>query len=151
MATHTGGTPRHHGDDESVGQSMQDHDSHEGHDHGEDDELGACIEECLNCHIVCTLTAQQAISEGGQLADPNLIGVLMDCAEICQTSANFMLRGSPYHAITCAACAAICRECAEGCRSIEGNEDMAHCAEACERCAEHCERMAEGGEEDEAA
>ena len=37
----------------------------------------------------------------------NGVIVLLDCAEICQTSANFMLRGSPLHTNTCAACAIV--------------------------------------------
>src|SRR5678815_912449 len=53
------------------------------HDEGHD-ELQHCIEECLNCHAVCTMTAQYCLTEGGEHADVNLIGVLLDCAEICQ-------------------------------------------------------------------
>jgi hypothetical protein len=119
---------------------------HEGHDH---DEMGECIEECLNCHIACTLAAQQVISGEAGAPDPDLISALLDCAEICQVSANFMLRGSASHVITCAACAVICRETAEACRAVQGNEDLEHCAEICERCADSCERMAEAEGEEE--
>jgi hypothetical protein len=31
--------------------------------------------------------------------------LLLDCAEICQTAANFMLRNSELHSRTCAVCA----------------------------------------------
>ena len=34
----------------------------------------------------------------------------LDCADICHTAANFMLRGSDLHAHTCAACAAAISE-----------------------------------------
>lgn len=120
-----------------------DHDHEHAHDH-EHDELQECIEECLNCYAGCTITAQHCLASGGKLAEVNLVGVLLDCAELCNVSANFMLRGSPYHAITCAACAEICRECAEGCRTVEDDEQLAHCAEMCDQCAESCERMAAG-------
>jgi hypothetical protein len=130
------------------------------HDHGDDEhadhEHGAmqeCIEDCLNCHAVCTMTLQYCLLEGGEHADANLIGALLDCAEMCQVSANFMLRGSPYHALTCSACADLCRACEEICRSIEGDEQLEHCASVCAECAESCERMAqmqvEGEEDDE--
>jgi hypothetical protein len=76
----------------------------------------------------------------------NLVGVLLDCADICQTSANFMLRGSPYHVVTCAACAELCRACEEGCRAAVRDEQLVHCAEVCAACAESCERMANAGE-----
>ena len=111
------------------------------------DEMQECIEECLNCHAVCTMTAQYCMTEGGEHADVNMIGVLLDCAEICQVSANFMLRGSPHHVVTCAACAELCRACEEACRSISGDERLVHCAEICAACAESCEQMASGDSE----
>lgn len=125
------------------------------HDHADDlgpdgDMLQACIEECLNCHVACTTTAQYCLSQGGAHADPDHVGLLLDCAEICQTSANFMLRGSPYHPIVCLACAELCRACEESCRSVDpDDEQMRLCAESCATCAEHCERMAETDEDDE--
>ncbi|MBA3889314.1 MAG: four-helix bundle copper-binding protein [Gemmatimonadaceae bacterium] len=123
----------------------------EGHDH-EHDEIQQCIEECLNCHAACTMTAQYALGEGGDKADPGLVGVLLDCAEICQTSANFMLRGSPYHGATCAACAELCRASEEALREFADDEQLAHCAEMCASCATSCEQMAamdaEGDEEE---
>ena len=123
---------------------MSEHD----HDHAHE-EIQDCIDECLNCHAACTMTVTHCLATGGTHNEINLVGVLLDCAEICQTSANFMLRGSPYHIITCAACAELCRACAEACRSVEDDEQMQHCAEVCEECAKHCEMMANAGEEEE--
>jgi hypothetical protein len=97
---------------------------------------------------VCTMTAQYCLTEGGEHADVNMIGVLLDCAEICQASANFMLRGSPHHVVTCAACAELCRACEEALRSISGDERLVHCAEICAACADSCEAMANGGADD---
>jgi hypothetical protein len=113
----------------------------DNHEH-EQDAVQQCIEECLNCHAACTMTAQYAIGEGGEMADPGVVGVLLDCAEICQTNANFMLRGSPYHGSTSAACAELCRACEEACRGFPDDEQLAHCAEICAGCAESCEQMA---------
>jgi hypothetical protein len=119
------------------------------HDH---DALQDCIEECINCHAVCTLTAQHCLVKGGQHADVALVGVLLDCAELCQVSTNFMLRGSPFHTLTCEACAELCRACEEACRQMSDDEQLEHCAEVCAACAESCTRMAAmaGDEEDEA-
>lgn len=112
------------------------------------DDMQECIEECLNCHAVCTMTLQHCIASGGpQLTDVHLVGLLLDCAEICQASANFMLRGSPYHVITCAACAELCRACEESCRSVSDDEQLMHCAEVCSGCAAVCDRMADMGSE----
>jgi hypothetical protein len=112
------------------------------------DAMQECIEECLNCHAVCTMTLQHCIATGGEHTEVNLIGILLDCAEICQTSANFMLRGSPYHVVTCAACAELCRACEEACRGITADEQLAHCGDVCVTCAESCDRMAQMGSEE---
>lgn len=130
-----------------AGDRAHDHAHDHSHDHEHDqahEELQECIEECLNCYAGCTITAQHCLVSGGRLAEVNLVSVLLDCAEVCTLAANFMLRGSPYHTITCGACAEVCRACAEGCRTVEGDEQLAHCAEMCDACAESCERMAAG-------
>ncbi|HEY0972346.1 MAG TPA: four-helix bundle copper-binding protein [Gemmatimonadales bacterium] len=120
-------------------------------EHEVHDRMDECIEACLQGHVVCTMTAQYALTQGGEHATVDRVGLLLDCAEICQTSANFMVRGSPYHTLTCGACAEVCRACADMCREMEDDEHMRSCAEICERCAELCEEMAIEGdlEEDE--
>lgn len=105
-------------------------------------EIHQCIDECTRCHGLCLETAHHCLHLGGEHADAHHIGLLLDCAEICQTSANFMLRGSEHHAHVCAACAEICRACEQTCRSMADDERMQQCADACRRCAESCERMA---------
>lgn len=122
-----------------------------GADERDYDALQDCIEECLNAHAVCTMTAQHCLVKGGEFADVNVVGVLLDCGELCQVSANFMLRGSPFHLVTCAACAELCRACEEVCRAAaEGDEQMTHCADVCATCADSCEQMvASGGDNDE--
>jgi hypothetical protein len=116
------------------------------HDQQTHDQLQECAEECLTCHAVCTITLQHCIASGGKLADVHLVGILLDCAELCHTSANFMLRGSPYHLLTCAACAELCRACEEACRDVPGDEQLEHCADVCATCATSCEQMAEAGQ-----
>jgi hypothetical protein len=64
---------------------------------------------------------------------------MINCAEICQTSANFMLSGSELHKLTCGVCAKVCRRCAEDCERVG---EMDPCVEACRACADSCERMA---------
>ena len=102
-----------------------------------------CIDECLNCHSICLETVTHCLQKGGPHAEANHIRLLLDCVEICQTSANFMLRGSDLHTRTCAVCAEVCQRCAEDCERIDPNDSMMKaCADACRRCAESCERMA---------
>ena len=120
------------------------------HEHEQDghDAMDECIEACLQCHVVTTMTAQYCLAKGGEMADMSHVGLLLDTAEISQTSANFMLRGSPFHTLTCGACAELCRACADACREMGDDEHMVHCAEICEHCASHCEEMVAEEEEE---
>lgn len=105
-------------------------------------EMQQCIDECLSCYSICEQTVQHCLELGGKHAEANHIRTLQDCAEICRTSAGFMLRGSPLHARTCAVCAEVCRACERECRRMSDDQMMQECADACRRCAESCDRMA---------
>ncbi len=105
-------------------------------------ELQPCIDQCQQCHAICVQTMQYCLRQGGQHADADHIRLLADCAQICATSAEFMLRDSPLHNHTCGACAAVCEQCAQSCGGISDGETMQQCAEACRRCAESCREMA---------
>jgi hypothetical protein len=100
-----------------------------------------CIELCGDCHKACLETSMYCLQQGGRHAEANHVRLMFDCAEICQTSANFMQRGSDLHVFTCGACAAVCRRCAEDCQRMSDDLRMAACAEMCRRCAESCQRM----------
>ncbi len=115
------------------------------HAHGSPSpEMQQCIDECLRCHSTCTSTVSHCLQQGGEHATPDHITLLLDCAQICATSADYMLRGSHLHTRTCEVCAEVCRRCAESCERL--NDDvMRQCAEVCRKCAESCERMASAG------
>jgi len=108
------------------------------------DKMRGCIDNCQTCHSICLETAVHCLGMGGEHAAADHIRLLWDCAEICQTSANFMLRGSDLHAHTCGACAEVCERCAESCARMADDKQMQACAEACRRCAESCRMMAMG-------
>ena len=106
--------------------------------------LEQCIENCTRCHRVCLETAAlhfRGESGAGKPGESH-IRLLLDCVEICQTSANFMIRGSEVHGHTCEACAAVCERCADECDKLGEDPHMAACAEICRRCAETCREMA---------
>ena len=105
--------------------------------------MQTCIENCQNCHTVCLETINHCLEMGGEHASPDHIKLLQDCVNICQTSADFMIRGSEHHAAVCGVCAEVCDACAKECeRMADGNEFMQRCADACRRCAESCREMA---------
>jgi hypothetical protein len=93
-----------------------------------------------SCYQVCTgMAMTHCLELGGKHVEPAHFRLMMACAEICRTSAHFMLIRSPHHKHTCRECAEICDECAKDCERIG---DMQACVEACKRCAESCRRMA---------
>ncbi|MGC4095747.1 MAG: four-helix bundle copper-binding protein [Nitrospira sp.] len=114
--------------------------SMEGHHMNE--EMRRCLQLCHECHAICIQMIGHCLGLGGRHATPDLIGILMDCAQICTTTADYMARGSSFHDRTCGLCAEICRLCAERCDRLAGDDQMVkHCAELCRRCAESCAGM----------
>jgi ferredoxin len=99
-----------------------------------------CINECLTCYQVCLGTAMtHCLEAGGEHTKPAHFRLISACAEICRTSAHFMLLNSPHHRHVCGECAEICEQCAKDCERIG---DMQDCVEACRRCAKSCRAMA---------
>ena len=107
-------------------------------------EMSACIQACLDCYRHCQHTAlTHCLEMGGEHVEPDHFRLMMDCAEICDTSADFLLRGSERHPETCRICGDICKRCAEECMRLAGNDDaMLRCADFCVACAESCTAMA---------
>jgi hypothetical protein len=103
-------------------------------------EMQACIDACLHCYRTCLeMASQHCLPMGGKHVEPDHFRLMLACAEICRTSAHFMLLGTMLHKRICAECSAICLECAADCERVG---DMEECVEACRRCAESCRAMA---------
>lgn len=107
-----------------------------------DSAMQACIEACLNCHRTCLETVTHCLEMGGPHSDPAHVRLMLDCVQICQTSADFMLRQSKHHQLTCGVCAQICELCADDCDRFD-EDFMKACAQACRHCAAHCRAMAQ--------
>ncbi len=52
-----------------------------------------CIGNCTDCHRICLETANHSLAQGGKHAEVGHVRLLLECAQICQTSADFMARG----------------------------------------------------------
>ena len=106
-----------------------------------DPAMQACIEACNRCHGTCLgMAMNHCLEEGGEHVAPAHFRLMADCAQICATAADFMLRSSSHHAAICAACAEVCDACADSCEGLDG---MADCIAACRACAESCRAMAQ--------
>ena len=86
-----------------------------------DPQMENCISDCLNCYRVCqrVLAVNVCDLERREPVGEVQAQMLADCATICATSADFMIRNSPRHVLTCGVCATICEACAAEC-------DMSH-------------------------
>jgi len=113
-----------------------------------DQDMARCIEACQHCHNTCLQTAMSLCLEtGGEHLEPEHFRLMMNCAEICQTAANFMLSASAVHERLCQIGAEVCDACADSCDEIGGMDD---CVKACRDCAESCRQMATSGHNMEA-
>lgn len=102
-----------------------------------------CIAACQRCHQTCLHMAMtHCLDQGGKHVEPEHFRLMINCAEICQTSANFMLSQSALHEVICAACAEVCTACADSCEQVG---DMDDCVRACRECAQRCEAMGSMG------
>lgn len=106
--------------------------------------MQSCIEDCLHCYRTCLQTAMtHCLEAGGPHTEPEHFRLMMNCAEICRTSAEFMMSKSRLHAAVCAACAEVCRACADSCEQIGA---MDECVQACRSCMDSCRQMAQGSD-----
>src|SRR3954471_13920707 len=106
------------------------------------EQMLVCIQNCQDCHRACLQTLAYCMKQGGRHAEPQHLRLLMDCADICITSAAFMLRASDLHTYTCAACAEVCQRCADDCNEMSDDLRMKALADTCQHCADSCRAMA---------
>lgn len=106
--------------------------------------MNDCIQACNDTHEAALRTFAWATVEGFQEMTPEFVRLLSDCAEITQTAANFMLRGSQLHYETCKACEEVCEAVFEACEQ-SGLDEIADFKAQVKACADKCREMAKAG------
>jgi hypothetical protein len=101
-----------------------------------------CVALCIESHRSCLTSARHVIEQRQRRAPAQLVALLQDCAELCQTTANSMLRGAPTHTLLCGACANLCAACAQACEAFKGDAVLTRCAATCRDCGAACRHMA---------
>jgi hypothetical protein len=107
-----------------------------------DPKVKKCVDDCVKCANSCVETMSHCLHMGGKHAEASHITLMANCAEICRTSADFMLGGSEFDAEICDICAQVCGKCADSCASFGDDEQMNACADLCRTCADSCREMA---------
>ena len=101
-------------------------------------QMEACLVNCTACVSVCEKTIAHCLQLGGAHAASAHIGLLLDCVDICRTSAAFLARSSSLHGKTCDVCAEVCQRCADSCSAMGNDAQMKACAAACLACVSSC-------------
>ncbi len=96
--------------------------------------MDATLHACEDAHDALVHAVHDCLKKGGRHAEPGHIGIMLDCAQICHTAHDFILRHSSQHQVTCRACEEICNACAKSCDAV-GHADL---SELCRKAASAC-------------
>lgn len=99
--------------------------------------MQAFVAACNLCHQRC-LQAAVNYKTGEKPIEIEHFRLMMNCAEICQMSANFQLSNPDFHRYLYGICADVCEMSATSCEQIGG---MNECVTACRDCAASCQQM----------
>ena len=95
-------------------------------------EYGSSFDIAMHCAVECEHCAQASMGSQEML---KCARICLDCAEICRTSATYMIRGSYFISQLARTCADICDICALECSQ--------HKVEHCQKCAKVCRQASE--------
>jgi len=104
-------------------------------------DLRAVFLACLRAHQACEDAVTQALRGDGAVDER--VGTLLDCADVCRTTARYIRYGSPLLRGTAGVAAELCARAAEACAAVAAVPAMASHAEALRRAAACCQRVAE--------
>jgi hypothetical protein len=104
--------------------------------------LKECIDLTTQCANMCEQSIDHCLQKGGEHVQPHHMKSMIDCAEICRTCDDFMLRGSEHMGQMCEVCADVCQTCGDSCSNFQDDKMMQQNADMCKRCADACRQMA---------
>ncbi len=97
-----------------------------------------CIDACFDCYKECSSTLGHCLEMGGKHAEKEHVVLIEDCAAICLTAAEFMLRKSDFHLEICKLSSQVSKACSRHCAQFKNDLPMQMCAAACKRAEEAC-------------
>lgn len=107
-------------------------------DYEANEKLASAVQDCMDCQEVCLQTVSYCLS----MSDSYPVRTLLDCIEICQVNADFLLRGSKLRKDVAEVCASACDRAAEFCKQFDNDAQMSFCAELCKKCADSSREIA---------
>lgn len=111
-----------------------------------DEQLLACIEECMVCFQASAACADACLAEPDVSSMVRCIRTDLDCSDTCVTTAAALSRRTEWDLdvlrSTVEACLVSCRVCAEECeRHASHHEHCRVAAEVCRRCEVACSQL----------
>jgi len=100
-------------------------------------ELNQCADACLDAHKTALQTLKFCLRRGGAHAETPHLLRLLECAQLCDTCAEFCVDDSMQAVPVAGACARVCEECSRDCERFEEPE-LKQCAEICRYAARCC-------------
>jgi len=105
------------------------------------EDVSPAAQGCADCHQYCIEALVHCRQRGGAYTETSHLRQLQDCAEVCRTTADLLLRGSDYAVSLGAVCAEVAEGCASSCEQFLDDRLMRTCAGVCRRCALVCREL----------
>ncbi|MFZ7134027.1 MAG: four-helix bundle copper-binding protein [Eubacteriales bacterium] len=103
--------------------------------------MQTCIDACKKCTQACYACFSACLNEPDLNARKNCVGLLVECAMMCQMSVGMMSMNGQFSKQHCGLCAQICDKCAQECEMFK-DDHCKECAQICHMCADECRKMA---------
>src|SRR5690242_16353757 len=97
-----------------------------------------CVSVCSDTQRACLDTVRYCLDMGGRFSASGRIRVLLDCASMCQTTAQDSRHGSILYAQSASYCADFCERVARELHPLAADAMIQAGVHACKRCAESC-------------
>src|SRR4051794_26652275 len=111
----------------------------QSHDYNGPAPSNQCLDACITCHRICLETAStHCLESGNRHLTSDHIRLLVDCAQISQACADFIIRDSELDGYVAGLCSHICNECANAFDVLSDDPSLAVCADCCRQCADLC-------------
>ena len=100
---------------------------------------------CKACAETCQKALDYCATKGGKYAEASVTNALEDCITACQSTEDFLNRGSAYlESKACTLTIDAANNCAKSCDKFNTDNQMLACANECRKCVGNCSKISSG-------